>query len=648
MASSSRSEKRCLYEILDVSKESSPEEIRSSYRRLALQRHPDKLIKAGGISEADATAQFQELVHAYEVLSDPKERAWYDSHRSQILFADQGSAGGSKSGGMPGGSVPDLFAFFSTSVYSGYSDTCKGFYKVYFDVFNSVYLNEIKFARTLGLSMDSVREAPIMGNLESPYSQVTAFYNYWLGFSTVMDFCWVDEYDTMAGPNRRMRRKMEEENKKVRKKAKREYNETVRGLAAFVKKRDKRVVDMMVKKSAEMELKKAEERERKKKMEKERLERAMNYEEPDWAKAQGEEEEEVEEDGGDDGKKKSEQLYCIVCSKKFKSEKQWKNHEQSKKHKEKVAELRESFSDVEEEEEEIDEIPETVEELEELNMEDEVVGEADETDDEYFMAEEDVKGSSEKEDEVHVEIESDSEFDNQKSTTDDNADATESASGAVEESQKDEAEPMEYDNRKSTGRRRRSKKGKDKSSEADDTQKAMEETHEDRNDEEERSIFETKILQQRRNLSKIVFTMFLKLNCIGKFVEGAFIVMSYFNMKIPKKFPSLAFWNIFNHRLDQLSQPSSISSTTGTATSRNTVQDEASSPNVFHQYLNGAKSELSMCQTFQARCGQTSAGPSLQRLASLANAIRQVGSEFGTDNTACLGTGGYYLIIYVF
>lgn len=547
MASSSRSEKRCLYEILDVNKESSPEEIRSSYRRLALQRHPDKLIKAGGISEADATAQFQELVHAYEVLSDPKERAWYDSHRSQILFADQGSAGGSKSGGMPGGSVPDLFAFFSTSVYSGYSDTGKGFYKVYFDVFNSVYLNEIKFARTLGLSMDSVREAPIMGNLESPYSQVTAFYNYWLGFSTVMDFCWVDEYDTMAGPNRRMRRKMEEENKKVRKKAKREYNETVRGLAAFVKKRDKRVVDMMVKKSAEMELKKAEERERKRKMEKERLERAMNYEEPDWAKAQDEEEEEVEEDGGDDGKKKSEQLYCIVCSKKFKSEKQWKNHEQSKKHKEKVAELRETFSDVEEEEEEIDEIPETVEDLEGLNMEEEdieeeVVGEAEETEDEYFMAEEDVKGSSEsedgdvdddelillkkmveknkrknvvsrEEDEVQVEIESDGEFDNQKSTTgrnrkgkkernklnagkditddanktqiamddgnnsDDNVNASDSASGTVEESQKDETDPMEYDNRKSTGRRRRSKKGKDKSSEADDTtQKGMEET----------------------------------------------------------------------------------------------------------------------------------------------------------------------------
>lgn len=573
-ATSSRSEKRCLYEVLGISKESSPDEIRSSYRRLALLRHPDKLIKAGGISESEATAQFQELVHAYEVLSDPKERAWYDSHRSQILFADHGSSSGSKSRGMPGGSVPNLFAFFTTTVYSGYSDTGKGFYKVYFDVFNSVYLNEINFAKTLGLRMDSVKEAPIMGNLESPYAQVTAFYNYWLGFSTVLDFCWVDEYDAMAGPNRKSRRLMEEANKKVRKKAKREYNETVRSLAEFVKKRDKRVVDMMMKKNAEMEKKKAEERERKKKMEKERLEKAMNYEEPDWAKAQeGEEEggefDVVEEDDeDDDDAKRKEQLYCIVCSKKFKSEKQWKNHEQSKKHKEKVAELREHFLEEDKEtegEEEIDvpsEPPETVEGLHEklqegLNIDDEegeekeneeeVVGETDETDEEYFMAEEDVKGSGESEDEgvdeemsllkkmvsgqkkkqknvvsrkedeeAQVDFESDtagfSEFDNQKSTgrnrkgkkernkrnagkettddaskvqipgddgdTDDNADAMDSVSGAVEDSQKDEPDAMEYDNRKSTGRRRRSKKGKDKnnlggltekSSEADDT-----------------------------------------------------------------------------------------------------------------------------------------------------------------------------------
>ncbi|KAJ8752727.1 hypothetical protein K2173_007037 [Erythroxylum novogranatense] len=181
-----------------------------------------------------------------------------------------------------------------------------------------------------------------MGNLQSPYEQVTAFYNYWLGFSTVMDFCWVDQYDVMAGPNRKSRRVMEEENKKLRKKAKREYNETVRGLVEFVKKRDKRVIDMMVKKNAEMEKRKEEERERKQKLQKQRMERAKTYKEPEWARVNEEEVEELEAVEEENGEKK-EEFSCVVCGKKFKSEKQWKNHEQSKKHKEKLVQLRKSF-----------------------------------------------------------------------------------------------------------------------------------------------------------------------------------------------------------------------------------------------------------------------------------------------------------------
>ncbi|CAI8610134.1 unnamed protein product [Vicia faba] len=332
------SAKRCHYEVLGLSRDSSPEEIRSGYRKLALQRHPDKLVKSG-LSQAEATAQFQELQHAYEVLSDPKERAWYDSHRSQILFSDPNSHSNSV--------VPDLFSFFSNTVYSNYTDTGKGFYKVYSDVFDKILANEINFARKLGLGVDSVRQAPLMGNLDSPYTQVTAFYGYWLGFSTVMDFCWADEYDAMAGPNRKSRRLMEEENNKVRRKAKREYNDTVRRLADFVKKRDKRVIDMKVKKNLEMEKKKEEEKERKRKLEMEKKERAMAYEEPDWAKVDDEEVEDLFEDDEFEEKKDEKEFYCVLCGKKFKSEKQWKNHEQSKKHKEKVAEFRDSLDDEE-------------------------------------------------------------------------------------------------------------------------------------------------------------------------------------------------------------------------------------------------------------------------------------------------------------
>lgn len=207
--------------------------------------------------------------------------------------------------------------------------------------------------------------------------QVTAFYSYWLGFVTVLDFFWADQYDTMAGPNRKSRRLMEEENKKLRKKARREYNETVRGLAEFVKKRDKRVIDMQIKRNEEIERKKEEEKQRKKELERQKAEKARNFEEAEWTKVE-EEFEDVEAEDVEEQKKN--ELYCVACSKKFKSDKQWRNHEQSKKHKEKVAELREAFSEEDKE----------YEEAEGNKGEEEEVKEADENGFPYFSADKEV------------------------------------------------------------------------------------------------------------------------------------------------------------------------------------------------------------------------------------------------------------------
>ncbi|KAL8529428.1 hypothetical protein ACS0TY_006744 [Phlomoides rotata] len=337
------SEKRCLYEVLGVSRDCTADEIRSAYKRLALQRHPDKLVRSG-VPEAEATAAFQELSNAYEVLSDARERSWYDSHRNQILFSPTTAASDSSS------FVPDLFSFFSNSVYSGYSDTGRGFYKVYGDLFEKIYANELNYVKKLGLPLPN--EAPVIGNLGSPYAQVTAFYNYWLGFVTVLEFFWADQYDAMAGVNRKSRRVMEEENKKLRKKARREYNETVRGLAEFVKKRDKRVIDMQIKRNEEMERKREEEKQRKKELERQKAEKAKSYEEPEWAKVEEDEEDEADSEV----EEKRKEFYCVVCSKKFKSDKQWKNHEQSKKHKEKVAELKDAFDEEDKEYEATEEI----------------------------------------------------------------------------------------------------------------------------------------------------------------------------------------------------------------------------------------------------------------------------------------------------
>ncbi|KAH1074619.1 hypothetical protein J1N35_026947 [Gossypium stocksii] len=495
------SEKRCLYEVLGLSRDCSQDEIRSAYKKLALQRHPDKLVQSG-LSQAEATAQFQELVHAYEVLSDPKERSWYDSHRSQILFADRNTSANSP--------VPDLFSFFSNTVYSGYSDSGRGFYKVYSDLFSKIYANEINFARKLGLGLDIVKEAPLMGNLESPYGQVTAFYNYWLGFSTVMDFVWVDEYDAMAGPNRKSRRVMEEENKKLRKKAKREYNETVRGLAEFVKKRDKRVIDMSVKRKEEMERKKEEERERKRKLEKERLARVKAYEEPEWTKV---EEEEVDNwDEMDEKEREKEEFYCVACGKKFKSEKQWKNHEQSKKHREKVAELRESF--IEEEGEEGDlEVEADVEDKfrEGLRIEEEGedegenrVGELSEGDDGFF----DADAGDEDEEEVEVDSANDHDEENSileamvpgqkdKKNVSFKSEDMVSPTGFHVKDESEEGEFMNYSNWKNRRKNRTGKKEKGKKN-SDDAMKT--DVNKTKSKNEEASLSDTTLHGEEKQL----------------------------------------------------------------------------------------------------------------------------------------------------
>lgn len=57
------------YDTLGVSKTATFEEIKAAYRKLALKHHPDR----GG----DA-AKFQEITHAYEILSDPEKKSMYD------------------------------------------------------------------------------------------------------------------------------------------------------------------------------------------------------------------------------------------------------------------------------------------------------------------------------------------------------------------------------------------------------------------------------------------------------------------------------------------------------------------------------------------------------------------------------------------
>ncbi|MDD4409802.1 MAG: molecular chaperone DnaJ [Candidatus Pacebacteria bacterium] len=80
------------YKILGVSKNSSPEEIKKAYRKLAHEMHPDK---KGGDEE-----KFKEINEAYQVLSDNDKRSQYDKFGT--VFGNGGMPGGGAAGGFNG------------------------------------------------------------------------------------------------------------------------------------------------------------------------------------------------------------------------------------------------------------------------------------------------------------------------------------------------------------------------------------------------------------------------------------------------------------------------------------------------------------------------------------------------------------------
>ena len=111
--------KRDYYEVLEVSRSASVDEIKKAYRKLAIKYHPDR-----NPGDAEAEAKFKEAAEAYDVLHDPQKRQQYD----QFGFDAPGGGfgGGNPFGGAGGFSMDDIFSMFG-DVFGGHGGGFSGF-----------------------------------------------------------------------------------------------------------------------------------------------------------------------------------------------------------------------------------------------------------------------------------------------------------------------------------------------------------------------------------------------------------------------------------------------------------------------------------------------------------------------------------------
>jgi len=96
--------KRDYYEVLGVARDASEDDLKKSYRKLAMQYHPDR-----NQGDQAAEGKFKELNEAYDVLKDAEKRAAYDRFGHAAFEQGGGGPGGGGPGGPFGAGFEDIF-----------------------------------------------------------------------------------------------------------------------------------------------------------------------------------------------------------------------------------------------------------------------------------------------------------------------------------------------------------------------------------------------------------------------------------------------------------------------------------------------------------------------------------------------------------
>lgn len=360
--------KTCYYELLGVERTVDEADIRKAYKKKALELHPDRNYN----DEEAATRKFAEVQTAYEVLSDPQERAWYDSHRDAILRGDDDIDDGAPSEHYnvrltTTEEIMSLIGRFNSRV--PFNDSPTGFFGILNITFEHLSMEE---AAASEYDNQEPIDYPPFGTANDTH-QTTAkpFYAAWTNFSTRKSFSWKEKWRLSEAPDRRVRRLMEKENKKMREDAIRDFNDAVRSLVAFVKKRDPRYLPNTQSEAERQKILResaATQAARARAANQEKLAKSQAFVVPQWAQSRDEDQMEFDNEfATSEEDSEVEEFECVVCNKIFKSEKQFEAHEKSKKHIKAVQQLKRQMEkeghdlnlDVEESTRIVDPSPET-------------------------------------------------------------------------------------------------------------------------------------------------------------------------------------------------------------------------------------------------------------------------------------------------
>lgn len=194
-----------LYELLELGHKrwhATSDEIKKSFRRISLIYHPDKISHQGEQARENSETHFKAVKKAYEILSDKKKRAAYDS-------------------------IDDVDDSIPSEKDVSFSP------ERFYEKFGSCFCINARWAVS--------NRVPELGDDDADIDMVYMFYDFWYSFKSWRDFSFDLEYDTDQAECREEKRWMERQNSKHVKSRKLEENARIRRLVDLAYKHDPRL-----------------------------------------------------------------------------------------------------------------------------------------------------------------------------------------------------------------------------------------------------------------------------------------------------------------------------------------------------------------------------------------------------------------------